>query len=152
MALHRLNRERWLASAALLAATAALGLSACGGSSGHSSTSSSAASSSASHSSSASTSFSATSSSSTSSDASRSSASASAGQAIFLSAGCGSCHTLAAANTSGQVGPDLDQLKPSEAAVVSQVTNGGPGMPSFSGRLSTTQIQAVARFVASATH
>jgi cytochrome c551/c552 len=124
MGLNRLNRGRGLAAAALLAATAALGLSACGGSSAHSSTSSSETSSSPSQSSSAtssssSQSSSATSSSSTSSGASQSSASAAAGKPIFLSAGCGSCHTLAAADTSGQVGPNLDQLKPSYATVVS---------------------------------
>jgi mono/diheme cytochrome c family protein len=156
MGLRRLHPGRWLATAALLAATAPLGLSACGGSSAHSSTSASATSSSPPQSSSAtssasSQSSSATASSSTSSGASQSSASASAGKPIFLSAGCGSCHTLAAANTSGQVGPNLDQLKPSYAAVVSQVTSGGNGMPSFAGKLTTPQIRSVARFVASAT-
>ena len=69
-----------------------------------------------------------------------------------MSAGCGGCHTLAAAHSRGAVGPNLDQLKPSYAAVVSQVTHGGGGMPSFSARLSTAQIRAVARFVASATN
>jgi cytochrome c oxidase subunit II len=40
--------------------------------------------------------------------------SAAAGKAVFVgSAGCGSCHTLAAAGTTGTVGPNLDQrLKP----------------------------------------
>lgn len=33
--------------------------------------------------------------------------SAAAGKTVFLSSGCGSCHTLAAAGTSGKVGPDL---------------------------------------------
>ncbi|MGH3143659.1 MAG: c-type cytochrome [Gaiellales bacterium] len=32
-----------------------------------------------------------------------------AGKAVFLSAGCGACHTFAAAGTSGSVGPDLDE-------------------------------------------
>jgi mono/diheme cytochrome c family protein len=35
---------------------------------------------------------------------------AAAGKAVFTSAGCGSCHTLAAAGTSGQVGPNLDEV------------------------------------------
>jgi mono/diheme cytochrome c family protein len=35
---------------------------------------------------------------------------AAAGKAVFTSAGCGSCHTLAAAETSGQVGPNLDEV------------------------------------------
>jgi mono/diheme cytochrome c family protein len=33
-----------------------------------------------------------------------------AGKAVFASAGCGACHTFAAAGTSGTVGPDLDQV------------------------------------------
>jgi mono/diheme cytochrome c family protein len=32
-----------------------------------------------------------------------------AGRAVFTSAGCGACHTFAAAGTSGSVGPDLDE-------------------------------------------
>lgn len=35
---------------------------------------------------------------------------ANAGKAVFASAGCGSCHTLAAANASGTIGPDLDKI------------------------------------------
>jgi cytochrome c oxidase subunit II len=33
-----------------------------------------------------------------------------AGQAVFTQNGCGSCHTLEAANATGTVGPDLDDL------------------------------------------
>jgi cytochrome c oxidase subunit 2 len=33
-----------------------------------------------------------------------------AGKAVFASNGCGSCHTLRAAGTTGTVGPDLDKL------------------------------------------
>jgi hypothetical protein len=40
-----------------------------------------------------------------------------------------SCHTLAAAGATGTVGPNLDQLTPSQALVEHQVTNGGGGMP-----------------------
>jgi mono/diheme cytochrome c family protein len=70
------------------------------------------------------------------------------GKAIFASAGCGGCHTLAAAGTSGTVGPNLDDAKPSLELAVDRVTNGQGGMPSFEGQLSEEQIQAVARFVA----
>jgi outer membrane protein assembly factor BamB len=62
---------------------------------------------------------------------------------------CASCHTLAAAKATGAVGPNLDQLKPSKAAVVAKVTNGGGGMPAFGGRLSPEQIDAIAAYVAS---
>ena len=72
-----------------------------------------------------------------------------AGKAVFLSAGCVSCHTLKAAGATGTIGPNLDQLKPTEARVVKQVTNGGKIMPSFKGKLSSEQIQAVAHYVAS---
>ena len=37
---------------------------------------------------------------------------------------CGVCHTLAAANSIGQVGPNLDQLKPSETLILHTVTYG----------------------------
>jgi cytochrome c5 len=37
---------------------------------------------------------------------------------------CNQCHTLAAANTSGRVGPNLDQLKPPKALVLDAVENG----------------------------
>jgi cbb3-type cytochrome c oxidase subunit III len=70
------------------------------------------------------------------------------GKTIFQTE-CSSCHTLKAAGASGTVGPNLDQLKPPEATVVHQVTNGGGVMPAFKGKLSPAQIQAVAKFVSS---
>jgi mono/diheme cytochrome c family protein len=73
---------------------------------------------------------------------------AQAGENVFADAGCGGCHTLKAAGSSGKTGPNLDQLKPSEDEVVEQVTNGGGGMPAFKGKLSEQQIQDVAAFVA----
>ena len=76
--------------------------------------------------------------------------SASAGKTIFLSS-CGSCHTLAAAGTSGTVGPNLDSLKPNYQAVTAQVTNGGAIMPPFKSTLSTQQIADVAAYVVTST-
>ena len=73
---------------------------------------------------------------------------ATAGEAVFASAGCGGCHTLEAAGSSGKVGPNLDDAKPDAALVVERVTNGQGGMPSFKGQLSEAQIEAVAKFVA----
>jgi cbb3-type cytochrome c oxidase subunit III len=70
------------------------------------------------------------------------------GAAIFK-ANCSSCHTLAAAKSTGTIGPNLDQLKPALPIVVRQVTNGGAVMPAFRGRLTPAQIQAVAKYVAS---
>jgi mono/diheme cytochrome c family protein len=71
------------------------------------------------------------------------------GKAVFASAGCGSCHTLRAAGTSGTIGPNLDDLKPSQDAVALQVRNGGGAMPAFRNTLSEQQIAAVAAYVAS---
>jgi len=68
------------------------------------------------------------------------------GKAIFQ-AECASCHTLAAAGATGTVGPNLDQLKPSKAIVIHQVTNGGGVMPAFKGKLTPAQIAAVADYV-----
>src|SRR5438067_5493480 len=70
------------------------------------------------------------------------------GAKVFASARCGGCHTLSAAKSNGQTGPNLDAAKPSYDAVVRQGSNGGGGMPWFSGRLSTGQIRDVARGVA----
>ena len=73
------------------------------------------------------------------------------GKRIFASAGCAACHTLKAAGATGNVGPNLDDRKPSYDKVIERVTNGKPPMPSFRGKLSATEIQAVARFVSSST-
>ena len=74
-----------------------------------------------------------------------------AGKEIFLgTAGCGSCHTLADAGTSGTVGPNLDDSKPSEELVVDRVTNGRGVMPPFQGTLTEQQIADVAAYVSSA--
>jgi cbb3-type cytochrome c oxidase subunit III len=70
------------------------------------------------------------------------------GKSIFT-ANCGSCHTLADAGTSGNVGPNLDGVQPTREKVVTQVTNGGGAMPAFKDTLDPQQIQAVADYVSS---
>ncbi len=75
-------------------------------------------------------------------------ADAAEGAKVFASAGCGSCHALSAAKSSGQVGPNLDDAKPGYDTVLDKVTNGGGGMPSFGGQLSEQQIRDVAAYVA----
>ena len=42
------------------------------------------------------------------------------GEQVFTAAGCGSCHTLAAANAEGKVGPDLDNIEKANAAFIKQ--------------------------------
>jgi mono/diheme cytochrome c family protein len=71
------------------------------------------------------------------------------GKSIFA-ATCGSCHTLADAGTSGTLGPNLDESKPSKELAVDRVTNGRGVMPSFRDSLDAAQIQAVADYVSSA--
>ena len=72
------------------------------------------------------------------------------GKALFVT-NCGGCHTLAAAGTSGTVGPNLDTLKPNYQAVTAQVTNGGAAMPAFKAQFSTQQIADIAAYVVTAT-
>jgi mono/diheme cytochrome c family protein len=71
------------------------------------------------------------------------------GKQVFASAGCGGCHTLKDAGSTGNVGPNLDQLKPSKSTVQHQVEVGGGAMPAFKGRLSAAEIAAVADYVSS---
>jgi mono/diheme cytochrome c family protein len=75
-------------------------------------------------------------------------ADAAAGASVFKTAGCGSCHTLKAASSNGQIGPNLDTLRPTFEAVRAQVQNGGGGMPAFADKLTPDQIRDVAAFVA----
>ena len=73
-----------------------------------------------------------------------------AGAQVFKEAGCGTCHTLAAARARGQVGPNLDQLGPDAGTVARQVQQGGGGMPAYADRLTEKDINAVADYVAQA--
>ncbi len=70
------------------------------------------------------------------------------GAAVFLRAGCGGCHTVAAVKTAGEVGPPLDGLWVPAATAVTVVTHGSLHMPAFGGRLGARQIEDVAAFVA----
>jgi len=76
---------------------------------------------------------------------------ASKGTGVFASAGCGNCHTLKAAKSTGTIGPNLDSLKPDYRAVTAQVTNGGAQMPSFKKSLSAQQIADVSAYVVAST-
>jgi cytochrome c6 len=72
------------------------------------------------------------------------------GKAIFAEAGCGGCHTLKDAGSSGNVGPNLDDAKPSKELVIERVTKGKGVMPSFADSYTPDQIAAVAEYVSSA--
>ena len=46
------------------------------------------------------------------------------GKTIFLEQGnCAACHTLADAKSNGEIGPNLNQIKPDITRVISAVTN-----------------------------
>jgi cytochrome c6 len=70
---------------------------------------------------------------------------------VGLTPACGLCHTLAAAGTSGQIGPNLDDLQPTAERVALAVKLGSGVMPPFDGKLDEEQIAAIAQFVAKAT-
>lgn len=75
------------------------------------------------------------------------------GKQVFTSGAtppCALCHTLAAAEASGEIGPNLDELKPTEERVRRAVERGVGNMPPFGETLSEAQIAAVSRFVANA--
>ena len=59
---------------------------------------------------------------------------------------CGGCHVLEAAGTNGQVGPDLDQLKPDQAQVKQAIESGPSVMPA--NLLRGAEADAVAKYVA----
>jgi len=73
-----------------------------------------------------------------------------AGKAIFTGAsGCTGCHTLADAGSTGTVGPNLDDAKPSFDLAFDRVTNGQGAMPSFKTSLTDQQRADVAAYVSS---
>lgn len=74
-----------------------------------------------------------------------------AGKELFAANGCGGCHALEDAGTSGTSGPDLDSLQPSYDESVEQITNGGGGMPAFGDQLSEDEIKSLAAYIVQAT-
>ncbi len=74
-------------------------------------------------------------------------ATADSGKKAFT-ATCGGCHRLADAGTSGQVGPDLDELKPDEQRVLNAIKEGPDAMPD--NLLQGAEAEAVAKYVAGA--
>ena len=72
---------------------------------------------------------------------------AAAGEEVYASAGCGSCHTYEAAGSSGTAGPNLDDSGVDYDGAHQQITSGGGGMPAFKDQLSEQEIADVAAFV-----
>lgn len=73
------------------------------------------------------------------------------GKALFTGQAvpaCAVCHTLQAAGSEGQVGPVLDELKPTAERVRKALRAGLGAMPSYGDKLSAADIDALALFVA----
>ena len=65
---------------------------------------------------------------------------------------CGVCHSLQAAGSDGQIGPNLDMLKPQVAQIISAVTNGIGVMQPWEGILTEEEIEAVAYYIFNSTN
>ena len=70
------------------------------------------------------------------------------GKDVFLNkAICSTCHTLADAGSSSNIGPNLNEIRPNKMRVINTVTNGIGVMPSYEGELTSEEIEAVAHYV-----
>lgn len=63
---------------------------------------------------------------------------------------CAVCHTLQDAGTSGEIGPNLDELKPDADRVAKAIREGLGVMPAFTD-LSDEQVRLLAEYVAAVT-
>jgi mono/diheme cytochrome c family protein len=76
-----------------------------------------------------------------------------AGGRVFVRAGCGSCHTVASVRAKGRSGPDFDTSEPLDRGQIHRELNRGVGgMPSFRGRLTAREEEAVTEFVFQTLH
>lgn len=84
------------------------------------------------------------------------------GAAVFEAQGCGSCHTLAAAGSSGQTGPDLDgaladrnpdEIEESIIDPAAKITKGFPPnvMPTTYADLPPEELDALVQYLAEST-
>ena len=75
------------------------------------------------------------------------------GKRIFLGEGnCATCHTLKDANSNGNIGPNLNEVRADITRIISAVTNGIGVMPALEGQLSKEEIKAVAAYVEKSTN
>lgn len=81
------------------------------------------------------------------------------GRAVFVRMGCGGCHTLAAAGSTGSMGPNLDArlARHTRASLVAQITapssaaGGFSVMPdNFGSRMDARELDALVRFMLAA--
>ena len=70
------------------------------------------------------------------------------GKEVFLGSGnCAACHTLSDAGSIGEIGPNLNQIRPQVQTILMAVRNGIGVMPAMEGILSDEEIEAVAHYV-----
>ena len=67
-------------------------------------------------------------------------------------ANCGTCHVLEAANSEGQIGPNLDMLKPQIDQIIYVVTKGIGVMQAWEDILTKEEIEAVSYYVFNSTN
>ena len=60
---------------------------------------------------------------------------------------CGTCHKLKSAGSVGEIGPNLDMLKPQIPQIINAVANGIGVMPPWRDVLTFEEIEAVAYYV-----
>ena len=64
-----------------------------------------------------------------------------------LAPSCGACHTLQAAEFEGEIGPDLDRIRPGYEQVYRAIHDGPGSMPAYRDRLSARELHDVAAYV-----
>jgi mono/diheme cytochrome c family protein len=71
--------------------------------------------------------------------------------AIFVGMGCGSCHRLAATNSTGPIGPDLDdRLRHTRESLTAQILSPSPSSampPDFGERMTDAELEALVDFL-----
>ena len=70
------------------------------------------------------------------------------GKNVFLNKGaCSTCHILADAGSDGQIGPNLNEIRPDKMTIMNAVANGIGVMPPYEDQLTPEEIEAVAHYV-----
>jgi cytochrome c oxidase subunit 2 len=82
----------------------------------------------------------------------RTAAATPAGRDVFLRMGCGGCHTVAAAKSHGEIGPNLDAalLHHTRESLIAKISEPGPAsmMPAdFASRMSDAELSALVDFL-----
>jgi menaquinol-cytochrome c reductase cytochrome b/c subunit len=66
---------------------------------------------------------------------------------FITSQSCGSCHTMKELGWGGNIGPNLDNAKPTYSLAITRLDNGAAPMPSFKGTLTDQEIKCAATIV-----